>query len=124
MRAKARNDGRYLAYAAIAFLLVFVLFTYRNGGLSGSRGMVPDSGKKSFPGFPVDINSAGVEALILLPGVGTKRAEAIIAERERRGGFTRLSDIQDVKGIGERRFEAIKDFIVIKHRGGAKEADS
>ncbi|MFQ5428294.1 MAG: ComEA family DNA-binding protein [Thermodesulfobacteriota bacterium] len=120
MSVRARNDGRYLAYMALAGLLVLVFFIYGNGGLSGSRGMAPDGGQKSFPGFPVNINSAGVQTLVLLPGIGPKRAEAIIAERERRGGFARLSDIQDVRGIGKRRFEAIKDFIIINQSGGVE----
>jgi competence protein ComEA len=49
---------------------------------------------------PVYVNHAGVEELRRLPGVGPKRAEAIVALRQRMGRFQRVEDLLRVKGIG------------------------
>lgn len=49
----------------------------------------------------VNINEAGIEQLCLLPGVGPKRAEAIIALRQQRP-FSRAAQLRRVRGIGRR----------------------
>ena len=49
---------------------------------------------------PVFLNHAGVEELRRLPGVGAKRAEAILALRQRLGRFSRVEDLLRVKGVG------------------------
>ncbi|MBW2206276.1 MAG: helix-hairpin-helix domain-containing protein [Deltaproteobacteria bacterium] len=45
--------------------------------------------------------------LTALPGVGPVLARAIIRERSRRGGFSRLEDVVAVKGVGPRLFRKI-----------------
>lgn len=49
---------------------------------------------------PVFLNHAGVEELRRLPGVGAKRAEAILVLRQRLGRFSRVEDLLRVKGVG------------------------
>lgn len=49
----------------------------------------------------VNVNTASSEELQLLPGIGESRAQAILAERKRQGGFHSLDDLVAVKGIGE-----------------------
>ncbi len=49
----------------------------------------------------VNINKADIESLVLLKGVGEKKAKAIIAYRELHGEFNSVDDLLDVKGIGE-----------------------
>jgi competence protein ComEA len=49
---------------------------------------------------PVYLNHASVEELRRLPGVGPKRAEAILALRQRLGRFQRVEDLLRVKGVG------------------------
>lgn len=51
---------------------------------------------------PIDINSAPIEQLTLLPGVGQKKAQAIIDHRQTHGRFDSLESLLQVKGIGER----------------------
>lgn len=63
--------------------------------------------------FPIDINRATSEELILLPGIGPVKADAIIRERERVGAFSRISDILRVSGIGEKTLEGIVYFITL-----------
>ena len=59
----------------------------------------------------IDINNAGVEELMLLPGIGEVKAKAIIEYRESYGGFKALEEIMEVKGIGQSTFDKIKHMI-------------
>lgn len=61
----------------------------------------------------VNINTADLDTLVLLPGIGPSKAQAIINYREQNGLFMRIEDIQKVKGIGPSIFDSIKDFITI-----------
>lgn len=61
----------------------------------------------------ININEAGVEELVELPGIGPSRAEAIIAERERRR-FRRVEDIMRVPGIGRKTFVRIRSEIRVR----------
>jgi competence protein ComEA len=56
----------------------------------------------------VNINTADVDTLMSLKGVGAKKAEAIVAWRKENGKFTSVEQLMDVKGIGESIFETNK----------------
>lgn len=59
----------------------------------------------------LDINTADGGALQLLPGIGPKRAQAIIDERVANGPFDSTKDLQRVHGIGPRTAERIAPYI-------------
>lgn len=61
----------------------------------------------------VNINTANVERLMTLPGVGEARAKAIIAYRENNGEFQCIEDIMKVTGIKEAAFAKIRDLICV-----------
>jgi competence protein ComEA len=58
------------------------------------------AGARATPEDPVYLNHASAEQLRRLPGVGPKRAEAIVALRQRVGRFQRVEDLLRVKGVG------------------------
>ena len=60
---------------------------------------------------PLDLNTATLEQLEELPGVGPATAQAIIDERDRRGGFTSVEDLLDVRGIGPAKLEGLRDLV-------------
>jgi len=62
----------------------------------------------------LNLNTASVEQLILLPGVGESRALAIVALRKQLGGFKRVEQLTDVRGIGERSLEKLRPYLVLK----------
>ncbi|MCX7877085.1 MAG: helix-hairpin-helix domain-containing protein [Ignavibacteria bacterium] len=71
------------------------------------------SSKEKLPiGTKININSALQSDLELLPGIGKVTAERIIEYRETKGRFKRPEEIMKVKGIGEKKFEKIREFIV------------
>lgn len=61
----------------------------------------------------VNINTADKDKLCTLHSIGESRALAIIAYRETNGYFQTIDDIKNVKGIGEKIFEGIKDNICV-----------
>ncbi|MFN8050566.1 MAG: ComEA family DNA-binding protein [Acidimicrobiales bacterium] len=65
------------------------------------------------PGAPVDINSADVALLDTLPGVGPSTAAAIVAYRSEHGPFASVDDLQDVRGIGPAKFDALRDLVTV-----------
>ncbi|RMG94906.1 MAG: helix-hairpin-helix domain-containing protein [Candidatus Dadabacteria bacterium] len=62
-------------------------------------------------GEPLDLNRATAVDLAALPGIGPARAEAIVAERERRGGFRTVDDLLAVPGIGPKTLERLRPFL-------------
>jgi competence protein ComEA len=82
--------------------------------------ILPTDTERSIPievSGPIDINTATVEILDTLPGIGPAKAADIISYRQKHGAFDRIEDIQNVSGIGPATFENIRDLITVS--GGA-----
>jgi competence protein ComEA len=75
--------------------------------------IVPAVGGGGAASGPININTATAAELETLPGIGTTMARNIIAYREANGPFETIEDIMDVPGIGEGKFEQIKDLITV-----------
>ena len=61
----------------------------------------------------ININVANLETLKQLKGIDDVKAQAIIDYRRDNGNFNNIDEILNVKGIGEKTFEKIKDFITV-----------
>lgn len=62
----------------------------------------------------VNINSADASQLSLLPRVGAKAAERIIAYRTEHGPFKKATDLMQVKGIGAKTFERLSQYVSVE----------
>lgn len=62
----------------------------------------------------VNINTADLQQLMTLPGVGQSRAQAIVDYRNEHGSFECIEDIMNVTGIKEGAFSKLKDYICVK----------
>jgi competence protein ComEA len=71
-------------------------------------------GKKHPPVSPIDLNSATLEELQQLPGVGPSTAQAIVTFREKSGAFKRVEDLLAVHGISQTKFQSIRPYVVVK----------
>ena len=95
------------------------VYVPRKGEAAGARGSTAgdagegsaspaDGGAAGASAGAVNINTATVEELDALPGVGPATAQAIVEDREANGPFAAPEDIMRVSGIGEKKFEKMK----------------
>ena len=71
------------------------------------------------PTEPLDLNQASVEDLCELPGIGPKKAEAIVEKRRHRR-FTRVTQLLEVKGIGQRTLARLRPLIFVGKAGAVR----
>ncbi len=70
--------------------------------------------KKNLPAKKsINLNTAKLEELVTLPGIGTKTAQKIIEYREQHKRFRNINELLNVKGIGDSKFAKIKEYIFI-----------
>jgi len=68
----------------------------------------------------VNVNTATVEELQMLPGIGAARAAAVVRTRKARGGFKRLEDLLEVKGIGEASLAKMRAHVTLEGKTTAR----
>ncbi|TNH27730.1 ComEA family DNA-binding protein [Micromonospora orduensis] len=78
------------------------------GGAAGpaAAGAPPAAG-------PLNLNTATLAQLDALPGVGPVLAQRILTHREQHGGFKAVGDLRQVDGIGDARYEQLKDLVTV-----------
>ncbi|MDZ4183156.1 MAG: helix-hairpin-helix domain-containing protein [Candidatus Cloacimonadaceae bacterium] len=105
--------------------LLYLICFFMLGGALSLIGWTPLSAQKSNPAateqmdslktdaeIKIDIRTASKEELILLPGIGEKRAADIIAHRSRTP-FQNVIEIMDIKGIGPATYDKMKPMLII-----------
>ncbi|WP_346538693.1 helix-hairpin-helix domain-containing protein [Micromonospora sp. DPT] len=73
----------------------------------------PAAGDPSVPGGLVNLNTATLAQLDGLPGVGPVLAQRILTHRDKHGGFRSVGDLRQVEGIGDARYEQLKDLVTV-----------
>jgi competence protein ComEA len=68
---------------------------------------------------PTNVNTANVLELTHLPGIGVRRAQAIVNYREEHGSFRTKSGLLDIPGIGKKTFEKLEPLISVRDRKAA-----
>lgn len=61
----------------------------------------------------ININTANIQELQKLNGIGQKKAELIVAYRQENGQFKKIEDLKQISGIGDKTFEALKDQLAV-----------
>ena len=62
---------------------------------------------------PLDLNTATVTQLEALPGIGPRTAQLIVEHRQKNGGFKKVEELMNVKGIGEKTFLKLKPQLTV-----------
>ena len=77
------------------------------------------AGDASLTGI-VNVNTATVDQLVLLPGIGESRANAMIQARKQRGGFKSVDELLEVKGIGEAGLAKLRPHVAVQGKTTAQ----
>ena len=91
-----------VAAAAAAFALAFLTFA----GSALAAG-------KPLPAGKVNVNTASVEQLEALPGIGPKLAARIVEYRQKTGAFKSAEELINVRGIGEKSFAKLQPYVTL-----------
>src|SRR5881409_2066442 len=75
--------------------------------------MADTSSQSAAPAGVVNINTADIEQLSLLPRVGAKVAQRIVDYRNEHGKFEKTSDLMQVKGIGDKSFQNLSAYLTV-----------
>ncbi len=77
------------------------------------------AGEASLTGV-VNVNTATVDQLVLLPGIGEARANALIQARKQQGGFKSVDELLEVKGIGEAGLAKLRPHVAVRGKTTAQ----
>ena len=70
---------------------------------------------------PINLNTATVAQLETLPGIGSRTAQLIVEHRQKNGGFKKIEELMNIKGIGEKSFLKIKPLVTVGDKAGTEE---
>ena len=98
-----------LAFGVTALINIPAFATNRQSSTAS-----PQPAAQAVPSKPLlNLNTATLDQLETLPGIGRKTAERILEHRTKAGGFKRIEELMNVKGIGEKSFLKLKPLIVV-----------
>lgn len=113
MKGKGRVTKTELALllAAAGFLLALFLMRASDGNgapVRTQRDLPPEAEPEK-----IALNLASAEELTRLPGIGAELAERIVRYRAENGPFRSTEELKNVDGIGEKKYEAIRDAVTV-----------
>jgi competence protein ComEA len=82
-------------------------------GAAGAAGSAAAPAPAPAPGHPLNLNTATLEQLDTLEGVGPATAEKILAYREEHGGFGKVDELGQIPGIGEKRLASLREQVTV-----------
>lgn len=106
-RSSHRLRRRVRAAASIAFAVAL-------GALAAHAAMrAPGTDAEPVPPDPIDVNAACPDELALLPRVGPSLAGAIVSDRDARGPFRSVDDLDRVRGIGPATLDGLRPHVTV-----------
>jgi competence protein ComEA len=96
----------------VAFIVLLVLGMTSPDGVS-AQGRSPKPKPTPAATTPVNLNTATLAELQALPGVGAATAKLILEHRQKNGGFKKIEELMNIKGIGEKSFLKLKPMVTV-----------
>src|SRR5207253_7590480 len=90
------------------FITAFIIATMSVAAMAADT-----TSATSAPAGVVNINTADVAQLSLLPRIGAKVAQRIVDYRQQHGAFKKTSDLMQVKGIGDKTFQNLSSYLTV-----------
>ena len=95
--------------------------------LAGTPAAAQDKPAKSkteaAPAAPLNLNTATIAQLQALPGVGAATAKLIVDHRQKNGGFKKIEELMNIKGIGEKSFLKLKPMVTVAPEKTERQSD-
>ena len=114
----AKNNFDYTAMDSIFYSLDSLKSNQSGNNLLNSKVDISDFNinkkKHELSEKSINLNKASLEELIMLPGVGVKTAQNILAYRKASGGFNNIEELMEVERIGESKFNKIKKYVYVR----------
>ena len=96
------------------FVLAFVLATFAAWPQAMVAQEKAAKGKASSAvASPINLNTATAAQLEKLPGIGARTAQLIVEHRQKNGGFKKVEELMNIKGIGEKAFLKLKPMVTV-----------
>jgi competence protein ComEA len=107
------QEFRAALFLAVALLAGSVVNHVADLGVQTAKYSAETPPEDLYSIFPIDINRAGLKELILLPAIGETKARAILAHRADKGPYESLQELLEVRGIGPKTLEKLKELVTV-----------
>jgi competence protein ComEA len=91
----------------------FAVFVVTIAAVSAQTAPPPPKPPAASAAAPLNLNTATLAQLETLPGIGMKVAERIVEYRQKNGGFKKVEELMNIRGIGEKSFLKLKAMITV-----------
>jgi competence protein ComEA len=108
-------------FRALFTTLVLCFMVFGAASVAAQSQSTPSTRPAATVAAVVNLNTATSAQIASLPGVGEKVAQRIIEYREKNGGFTKVEQLMNVKGIGEKSFLKLKSLVTVGEKPAAKQ---
>jgi competence protein ComEA len=105
--------SRFISSLAAIFWTAVFVGAISTSGAAQTPPQAPPAAKEKAAAAPVNLNTATSTELATLPGVGAATATRILEYRQKSGGFKKIEELMNVRGIGEKTFLKLKPLITV-----------
>lgn len=97
----------------VTVIVLFVGLGAAGAAQEGSRRSAAQAPVAASNSAPLNLNTATLAQLESLPGIGRSTAERILEYRQKNGGFKKIEDLMNVRGVGEKSFLKLKPLVTV-----------